>query len=760
MGNKVGKLAAKVAALDPEADHASELLRNLQAALEQSAKGRHKLARNDAVVGTLVRLSAASSPPAVLEAALEVLQTLVDDDEDAARAVFASHRSALLPVLLLHSGGSEPAQLAAIGLLTSLASAVPGEMAEVIPMALAKAAAETEPNSAVRTGALGLIQSLTMDEANGKRIAPAIMPSLLSTLTTHKQHGEEDELQRAALDVMQNLSDATWFVRSMVLDFPDLPKVLVSKLHDSNNSEEVQVDVLEVLSNLSGNAANSRDLMAADPGLVSLLLRKLETNSLEVQTMVLDVLSNLSGEPEIGARMVARHSEAIFSMALSRMADKTAAVKGVRLVYSLSCSEPNRAIMRENKPVVDALVKMRKSKDESNAFFALLALVNLFGAMEDSPWLNTDEAMLGEIFDLMALARNKEGWDLNDPLLAFRYLCVVEHNRQALWKRYSSLFLVSVLDALLQAVEEKDAHAAENAVSTLSQFSFEDEPLVWLQSHRPELDQVLSKLEAEKLVFGAAFKSAQFLMLRVHPPQLHQPVVEASKEPSHTIMISYNWGHQAQARLIHQVLEAKGFAVWRDENNMKADIMDSMAEAVGKSTVVLILVSQAYKESTNCKLECKFAHNNKRKLIPVLVQPGYSFAADGWLGLMLGGMLYYDVSRCKDLDEVEARVEDLLRNELQGEASPPTAAASAVAASVEVVTAPPRPVPDSEQAIRAWLQDTPGGDAIADKLAAQGLTEARDLHTLAGKSSVEIKYLVELSAKQVFLLEEALKAVL
>ncbi|KAH9251384.1 hypothetical protein BASA81_010795 [Batrachochytrium salamandrivorans] len=777
MGNKIGKLATKVATLDPEADNATELLHSFQAALEQSAKGKHKPARNGAVVGNLITLSAPSSPLTVIEAALGVIQTLVDD-ESTAQLVFVNHHPQLLPVLLgAVQNGSELTQLAAIYSLVSLAGVVPGEMAtehpEVIPLALTKAE-ETEPAMGVRISALGLLQSLTMNESNGKRIAPAIMPTLVSTLAKHKQHGEEDELQRAVLDVMQNLSNEVWFVRSMVTDFPNLPKVLISKLHDTNNSEEVQVDVLEVLSNLSGNAANSRDMVAVDPGLISLLLRKLETNSVEVQTEVLDVFSNLSGDPEIGANMVAKHSNAIFSMALAKMAEKTTAVKGVRLVYSLSCSEPNRAIMRENKPVVNALVKMRKSKDESNAFFALLALVNLFGAMEDSPWLNTDEEMLGEIFDLIALAMKKDGWDLNDPLLAFRYLCVVEHNRQTLWKRYSSLFLVSVFDALLQAVEEKDAHAAENAVSTLSQFSFEDEPLVWLQNHRPQLDQVLSQLDKEKQVFGAAFKSAQFLMLRVNPPQLHEPVAEVeapgaatgtgaeSKEPLPTIMISYNWGHQAQARQIHQVLEAKGFAVWRDENNMKADIMDSMADAVGKSKVVLILVSQAYKESTNCKLECKFAHNNKRKLIPVLVQPGYSFAADGWLGLMLGSMLYYDVSRCKDLGEIEARVNDLLKNELQG-ASPAvvevanTVTATATAAVTAPVVETKKPAPNNEQEIRAWLEGTPGGNVIADKLVAQGLVEARDLRRLAGKSSVEIKYLLELSVKQVFELEEAFK---
>ena len=67
--------------------------------------------------------------------------------------------------------------------------------------------------------------------------------------------------------------------------------------------------------------------------------------------------------------------------------------------------------------------------------------------------------------------------------------------------------------------------------------------------------------------------------------------------------------------------------------------MDAMALAVEGSEVMLIGVSRAYKESSNCRMEAQYALQKKKPLVPLKLTDGYE--ADGWLGLVLGTSMWY-----------------------------------------------------------------------------------------------------------------------
>lgn len=68
--------------------------------------------------------------------------------------------------------------------------------------------------------------------------------------------------------------------------------------------------------------------------------------------------------------------------------------------------------------------------------------------------------------------------------------------------------------------------------------------------------------------------------------------------------------------------------------------MNAMAEAVENSEFVLICMSDSYKQSTYCQAEAEYAFGCKRRLVPLIVRPGYR--ADGWLGFMIGARIYVD----------------------------------------------------------------------------------------------------------------------
>merc|ERR1712003_442267 len=66
------------------------------------------------------------------------------------------------------------------------------------------------------------------------------------------------------------------------------------------------------------------------------------------------------------------------------------------------------------------------------------------------------------------------------------------------------------------------------------------------------------------------------------------------------------------------------------------------------SSVFIMCVSGAYKESYNCRLEAEYACQMKKQIIPVMMQENYK--ANGWLGIMLGTKLWYPLWK-KDLLE-------------------------------------------------------------------------------------------------------------
>ena len=104
-------------------------------------------------------------------------------------------------------------------------------------------------------------------------------------------------------------------------------------------------------------------------------------------------------------------------------------------------------------------------------------------------------------------------------------------------------------------------------------------------------------------------------------------------------MMSYNWDHQDVNLRVVGSLQSRGYLVWIDTEQMKGSTVDTMALAVEGSAVVLIGVSRAYKESSNCRMEAQYAFQKKKAIVPLKLTDGYE--ADGWLGLLLGTSLWY-----------------------------------------------------------------------------------------------------------------------
>ena len=70
-----------------------------------------------------------------------------------------------------------------------------------------------------------------------------------------------------------------------------------------------------------------------------------------------------------------------------------------------------------------------------------------------------------------------------------------------------------------------------------------------------------------------------------------------------------------------------------------------MAEAVENASVFLMCVSEKYYLSPNCRLEAEYAVRLQKPIVPLIMQPDYMPL--GWLGIIIGGKIYYNFSGAK-----------------------------------------------------------------------------------------------------------------
>jgi len=106
------------------------------------------------------------------------------------------------------------------------------------------------------------------------------------------------------------------------------------------------------------------------------------------------------------------------------------------------------------------------------------------------------------------------------------------------------------------------------------------------------------------------------------------------------IMISYSWSQKDRMRDLANFLHEAGFPIWIDVEQMEGSVLETMAEAVENSSVVVIGLSSNYKESQACRTEAEYAYRLKKEIVFVMVEDGY--VATGWLGAMLGNKLWYN----------------------------------------------------------------------------------------------------------------------
>ena len=279
------------------------------------------------------------------------------------------------------------------------------------------------------------------------------------------------------------------------------------------------------------------------------------------------------------------------------------------------------------------LLRFAKVKKRSVASASLLCLAYLVN--EDTNHLIlADENLLCFIITMLNEAwqsedRRSNGYSAKELAEGLSHLAINDTNKKVLGNKGAIHVLMSVLR---NSKEEEEKASAARALWMLA-FDENNKDAIRQQAGGLEMLRELQHskdLEVQRAAAGALWE--------LEGKTSRIPV---KKEiTGNHVMISYQWDNQDVLIEVKNRLQASGYRVWMDLEQMGGSTLEAMAKAVESSSVVLVCVSQKYKESPNCRSEAEYAYQLRKDIIPLMMQRKYK--ADGWLGMLVGTKLWID----------------------------------------------------------------------------------------------------------------------
>jgi hypothetical protein len=374
--------------------------------------------------------------------------------------------------------------------------------------------------------------------------------------------------------------------------------------------------------------------------------------------------------------------------------------------WSLHGLTSNPAVSEDIRANRASLVAVLQANPED--MYAKLALVNIFGAITGATELRVDEKLVKFVAVTLLDAVIEGGicnWELHHPLRAIRNLVVVDANAKLV------LDQPNVIERLFCAADlgqdRDDPDVVYLVCTALSFLAYYDQASAKLKLNLPKLRAMLTDIDAKPQdAWEEAGCAVKALIWQLDPPALATQVDTPNGKAR--VMVSYQWDSQELAKKIDTYLCGAGYDVWIDVRRMKGDLNSAMADAVNQADAVLVIATQMYSRSANCKLECSLAVRLEKKVVPVTEAGDFRLRKDAsWLGLLLGGKMYYTMINDSTF---EAIMKDIIDKNF--DCSTP---------AVVQPVAPRPPMPTDASAIRAYFSHAvTDGDKIADELIAQG----------------------------------------
>jgi len=465
----------------------------------------------------------------------------------------------------------------------------------------------------------------------------------------------------------------------------------------------------------------------------------------EVRSSALFLASTLVAFNEDLHRVVAksRFTPVLLQLLKTRCTDTTActlALKDVRgltecdhgLVFLRNLSQtPAQTKLLVTSGAVDVCASFLEIQSGIGRANAAITISNLIAREDNNDVLTRDNTILEEIVELLGRAIDGEPY-CNMKHTVWKYTQGIANlaTMEAAKPRLAKAGVIPMLGRVLREKQHQWDRATFWAAGALWNLAFDDD----VKAQILETEGIMDALEeARRLGSENTKMKARGALWMIAPPKEEEnesgdsTAVGLSKEEMQKlgaienakaqVMLSYEWHHQTQVLQIKEELNARGFNVWMDVDRMMGSTLEAMAAAIESSDAIVMCVSRRYKESQACRTEAEYAYTRKKCLIPVMVEKGYK--PDGWLGILVGSKLYYNMFNTDMMQQsipglvtaVEAIHNDAKAPEFMqknGSSAPAIPAESSVS-TTSAASRPSSPssegvsVPIDDEAMERWL---------------------------------------------------------
>ena len=246
-----------------------------------------------------------------------------------------------------------------------------------------------------------------------------------------------------------------------------------------------------------------------------------------------------------------------------------------------------------------------------------------------------DENLLSFIITLLDEAwqsedRHSNGYSAKELAEGLSHLAINDANKTILGQNG----VIPVLISVIKTSNEDEEKAS--ATRALWMLAFDDNNKEKVRQEEGAMN-ILHQLQQSKN--SEVQKAAAGALWELEGKTARQSSEKIESTGNH-VMISYQWDSQEVLVEVKNRLQASGYRVWMDLEQMGGSTLEAMAKAVEDSSVVLICVSERYKESPNCRSEAEYAYQLRKDIIPLMMQGKYR--GDGWLGMLVGTKLWFD----------------------------------------------------------------------------------------------------------------------
>ncbi|XP_020612597.1 uncharacterized protein LOC110050956 isoform X2 [Orbicella faveolata] len=260
---------------------------------------------------------------------------------------------------------------------------------------------------------------------------------------------------------------------------------------------------------------------------------------------------------------------------------------------------------------VNVLVPLLKAEVALYSAKSLLILAYLIDE-ENNYLIMADEGPIKFLTSLLerslnTLSHRYIGFSSSELAEGLTQIAVNDSNK----KTIAQCGAIPIIVKMLQSAQDDEEKF--NACNTLWTLAFDEENRKQIKGDTvaiPELKKLLTSENSEikKAAAGALWECEG---KEKHAEEKQQSVKIQEATGAHVqdtkhVMISYQWDVQTLVIQLKNKLQADGYKVWMDIDEMGGSTLESMAKAVENASVVLVCVSQKYKESPNCRSESNY----------------------------------------------------------------------------------------------------------------------------------------------------------